>query len=74
MTPYFDEDKFQPLSSITCAALYDLGYEVNFDAADKPWVRDGQFASMTTNRITPSTSFILNQERMKRPGLLSLSA
>jgi len=43
MTPVFEKGKYQPLSRVTVAALEDLGYTVNFGAAD-PW-------KMGTNQI-----------------------
>jgi hypothetical protein len=37
MTPYFESGKYQPISRVSLAALEDLGYQVNMDAAD-PWL------------------------------------
>lgn len=34
MTPFFEEDKYQPFSRVSVAALADLGYKVNLNAAD----------------------------------------
>ena len=34
MTPYFEKNKYQPLSHVSVAALADLGYRVNMVAAD----------------------------------------
>ena len=34
MTGFFEADLFQPISSVTVAALQDLGYEVDFCGAD----------------------------------------
>jgi len=40
MTPYFESGKYQPITRISLAALEDLGYEVNMDAAE-PWIEAG---------------------------------
>jgi hypothetical protein len=37
MTPYFEGGKYQPVTRVSLAALEDLGYEVNMDAAE-PWL------------------------------------
>ena len=34
MTPYFEKDMYQPLSKVSIASLFDLGYEVNTSVAD----------------------------------------
>ena len=34
MTPFFEAGVAQPLSTVTIGALEDIGYEVNYDAAD----------------------------------------
>lgn len=34
MTPFFDADVINPLSTVTVGALEDLGYEVDYHAAD----------------------------------------
>ena len=73
MTPYFDENKYQPISLITCAALYDLGYEVNFDAADKAWDDSNNYKAFGVEPVVvPSKSFVINDEKVKRPKQLSL--
>ena len=75
MTPYFDESKLQPISPITCAALYDLGYKVNFDAADRAWEDDNNYtynAIRADPMVVPSKSFVIDDEKIRRPKLLSL--
>ena len=34
MTPFFESGVAQPLSTVTIGALQDMGYKVNYDAAD----------------------------------------
>ena len=73
MTPYFDKNKYQPISSITCAALYDLGYEINFDAADLAWEDDNNYRAMRSEPVAvPSKSFVIDEKKILRPKLLSL--
>jgi hypothetical protein len=80
MTPYFDKSKLQPISPITCAALYDLGYKVNFGAADRAfgaadraWEDDTNYNAIRADpMVVPSKSFVIDDEKIRRPKLLSL--
>jgi len=60
MTPYFEAHLYQPITRITVGALDDMGYVVDYSAAD-PYIppRD------TT--LIPKSSFVLDDSRMKRP-------
>jgi hypothetical protein len=72
MTPYFDEGKFQPLSRITAAALADLGYQVDFRAADS-WARNDRLMmaeSNETDAILPSKSFVIDETAIIKPKMM----
>ena len=73
MTPYFDEGKYQPISRITAAALFDLGYEINFNATD-PWNSGGRMVTETngTGIVAPTTSFVLDEQAIIKPMMLDL--
>ncbi len=49
MTPYFEENAYQPLSSISIASIGDLGYKVNISAAD-PLMAASTSANENTKR------------------------
>lgn len=78
MTPYFESGKFQPITRVSLAALADLGYEVNMDAAD-PWVdsfTSARYLSSAENDILRSNNtftlenmshFDVKQIEMKYP-------
>jgi len=74
MTPIFDEDMYQPISRVTVGALEDVGYKVNYAAADPYQSRnnytsnidDMLYASVKSMHI-PETSFILDDSKIIRP-------
>ena len=69
MTPYFEANKYQPLTRVTVAALRDLGYKVNMDAAD-PWTKhdeDTRLLSGTGDVLFPISSFSMNKTNMVEP-------
>ncbi len=76
MTPYFDEGKYQPISRITTASLYDLGYEVDFGASDA-WNRNGRGLDLQngngTDVLVPSKSFVIDESAIYHPKMLHLT-
>ena len=70
MTPYFEANKYQPLTTVTVAALLDLGYEVNMDAAD-PWTRHSEDSRLLSRNhgdaLFPISSFSMNETNMVDP-------
>ena len=66
MTPFFEENKYQPISRVSVGALLDLGYEVNMNAADslKKEDKDTRFLRKKANILFPTTSFFLNDTKM----------
>jgi hypothetical protein len=75
MTPFFDEGRYQPISRITTAALFDLGYEVNFQASDN-W--DGKKRMMTESEdvegvLVASKSFVVDETVIIKPKMLELN-
>ena len=83
MTPYFDDSAKQPLSRVTCAALEDLGYDVNYRTCD-PWpenatrrgflqIKDQEKnEDSTVELMIPTRSFVLDETNMVRPQMLRL--
>jgi len=65
MTPLFEAGKYQPLSTVSVAALADIGYEVDLSAAD-PWSL-GRSPSLLDPHST--SSFILNEKNMIKPSM-----
>merc|ERR1712007_237386 len=64
MTPTFEKDVYQPLSRVTVGALEDLGYQVNYAAADPFFLQDAAVENVTRAK----TSFNLDQQfTVKRP-------
>ena len=49
MTPYFEKNSYQPLSSVTIASIADLGYEVDLSAADPLILFERHDATNKTN-------------------------
>lgn len=74
MTPIFDEDMYQPISRVTVGALEDVGYQVDYAAAD-PYESSNKIIKdkgdilyvSVKSQNTPETSFILDQSKIKRP-------
>mmetsp|Transcript_21103 Transcript_21103/g.29570 ORF Transcript_21103/g.29570 Transcript_21103/m.29570 type:complete len:476 (+) Transcript_21103:187-1614(+) len=73
MTPLFEKNKYQPLSRVTIGALEDLGYNVNYDAAD-PWELKRNLETMSNEAIPnnrhylkPTETFFLNETMFERP-------
>ena len=72
MTPYFDEGKYQPISRITTAALYDLGYEVDFGASDT-WNKQGRSLVLNeTETLVPTHSFKIDENSIIKPKMQRL--
>ncbi len=75
MTPYFDEGKYQPISRITAAALFDLGYDVNFSSADSWSENMDRSLAMQTNEskvIVPTKSFVVDEAMIIKPIMIDL--
>ena len=73
MTPYFDGGKYQPVSRITTAALFDLGYEVDFGASDA-WNRKGRYLnSNETETLVPTKSFVIDEAAIIKPKMMMIS-
>lgn len=79
MTPYFEENKYQPFSRVSVAALTDLGYTVNMNAAD-PLIPHNHISSSDHNnnnnrmldiddKPKPSKTFQLDSSNMIRPDI-----
>jgi len=66
MTPYFEKDKYQPLTRVTAGALQDLGYEVNFNAADT-FENHKSRSLANTQHMTPTKTFNLEDYMIHRP-------
>jgi len=66
MTPYFEKDKYQPLTRVTAGALQDLGYEVNFYAADV-FENHKSRSLAKTQHMTPTETFNLENYIIHRP-------
>ena len=70
MTPYFEAYKYQPITTVTVAALHDLGYEVSMDAADV-WTDNNsegsRLLSNTGEILFPRSSFVMNNTNMAEP-------
>lgn len=66
MTPFFEENKYQPISRVSIGALQDLGYEVNMNAADssRRENKDFRFLSNAGSKLFPTSSFSLNETKM----------
>ena len=64
MTPYFESGKYQPITRVSIAALADLGYSVNMDAADR-WLGTNPSARLlssmeeTADILQSNTTFSL---------------
>ena len=81
MTPYFEENKYQPFSRVSVAALADLGYEVDMSAADPLKIHDsesdndiemGKFTKLDDELLVldgqrPSKTFVLDSSNMIEP-------
>mmetsp|Transcript_8024 Transcript_8024/g.10203 ORF Transcript_8024/g.10203 Transcript_8024/m.10203 type:complete len:81 (-) Transcript_8024:1255-1497(-) len=72
MTPYFEYDQHQPISRVSVAALKDLGYEVNMDAADPLFHQNSTLHRHLSDEhviLKPSKSFILSESNILRPAI-----
>lgn len=76
MTPYFDEGTYQPISRITTAALYDLGYDVDFSASDAWNKRSSRTLLMKneTETLIPTKSFVIDEAAIIKPKMMKLSS
>ena len=70
MTPVFEQGKYQPLSKVSVAALADLGYKVNMNAAD-PWMYNGANDNDTATKNPVSTGLRSGGDDDNSKGLMT---
>ncbi len=76
MTPYFEYGTYQPFSRVSVAALADLGYLVNMEAADPLHFEQEYYHSgnetfyrkmKALDEQRPATTFVLDSSNMIHP-------
>jgi hypothetical protein len=77
MTPYFDNGTYQPFSRVSVAALADLGYLVNMEAADPLYFKQEYYyhsgnetfyrKMKALDEQRPTTTFVLDSSNIIHP-------